>query len=77
MKKTTYLALSVAVALMLSACATQQYAWKKVGVNNFDSDSSRAECRYQIKINKVPAAEQSSTFNDCMLSKGFRWTAVN
>lgn len=66
-----------ALMLMLSACETPRYAWKKTGVNNFDSQSTTAECRYQIKINKVPAAEQQSTFEDCMLSKGFRWAAIN
>lgn len=66
------------VLFLLAGCETPaRYAWKKAGVSNFDAQSAQSECRYQVRVNKVSAPEQSGVITDCMQGKGYRWVRTN
>jgi len=65
------------VAASVAGCVPpRQYTWQKQGVDREDSASALAECRYQVRLNKLAPTEQGAAVNDCMLSKGFRWRPV-
>jgi hypothetical protein len=65
------------VAAAVAGCAPlRQYAWQKQGVDRDESMTALAECRYQVRLNKLAPTEQNAAVNDCMLSKGFRWRQV-
>lgn len=64
----------ITTSLLLSACATPQAYWQKTGVSPDDTHTALAECRYQVKLNKIESAEREQVISDCMESKGFRWS---
>tara|TARA_R110000787_G_scaffold98207_1_gene202123 strand:+ start:1214 stop:1441 length:228 start_codon:yes stop_codon:yes gene_type:complete len=71
--KKTFIYSTILSAALLTACATPQPTWKKSGVTLDDTQTALAECRYQVKLNKIADSEQEHVIADCMESKGFRW----
>ncbi|MET3918579.1 hypothetical protein ABID97_005410 [Variovorax sp. OAS795] len=66
----------IAASIMLVGCAIQRYDYVKEGVSQQDKDSSVSECKYQIKLNKTPAAQEYELMNLCMQGKGYRYKPV-
>lgn len=62
-----------AIVLIASSCATHSPTWKKQGVSYEDTTNALSECKYQVKLNKLPAAEQDEVIHHCMQAKGFRY----
>ena len=70
--------LIVAVASAISACATPaRYDYVKEGTSEHQRTDALSECRYQIRLNKTPAAEEAELLKLCMQGKGFRLKRVN
>ncbi|MBD3895450.1 hypothetical protein IEI94_06250 [Halomonas sp. ML-15] len=65
--------LLVAVALLVSACATPKPpTWQKEGVSAEETRTAYAECRYEIGMSDKTQAEGQQLLNYCMERHGFR-----
>jgi len=65
--------LLVAVALLVSACATPKPpTWQKEGVSEEDTHTAYAECRYEIGMSDKTPAEGQQLLTYCMERHGFR-----
>ncbi|MGM0703340.1 MAG: hypothetical protein ACQEUG_13185 [Pseudomonadota bacterium] len=65
--------LLVAVALLVSACATPKPpSWQKEGVSAEETRTVYAECRYEIGMSDKTQAEKHQLLNYCMERHGFR-----
>ena len=70
--------LIIAVASTISACATPaRYDYVKEGASEHQRTDALSECRYQIRLNKTPATEETELLRLCMQGKGFRLKRVN
>lgn len=66
------------LAVLLSACAAPPlYDYVKEGASNHDKTNATSECKYQIRLNKMPPAEAFDLTKLCMQGKGFRIKRVN
>jgi hypothetical protein len=69
--------MAAAAALVVAGCGTPaKYDFVKEGSSSFDKQNAVAECSYQIKLNKVPSAEQRNLLTLCMQSKGYRYRQI-
>lgn len=59
--------------LLLCACVMPQEAWRKDGVNPHDTDTTLAQCRYEIGMNHASTEREKQLLADCMQARGFRW----
>jgi hypothetical protein len=66
------------LALLVGACAApQKFDWFKDGASDFERETARSECSYQIKLNKTALVDQAELLNLCMKGKGFRFKPVS
>lgn len=71
--------LIVAIALTtLAGCATPaRYDYVKEGASGYEKTNALSECKYQVKLNKTPVAEQGELLNLCMQGKGYRYKRIS
>lgn len=68
------IAITIAVVMLVAACATQRPSWHKSGVSPDDAQSALAQCKYDVGMNKVADQKEATLVQSCMESKGFRWS---
>ncbi len=69
---------ATAALILIAGCGTPaKYDFVKDGASSFDKQNAVAECSYQIKLNKIPAAEQRNLLTLCMQGKGYRYRQIN
>ena len=72
------LILLTSAAFILSACAAPaRYAWAKEGASDHQRTNDTSECTYQVRLNKIPVAEQKELQSLCMQGKGYRLKRVS
>ena len=64
-------------AFILSACASPaRYEWVKESASDHQRTNDTSECKYQVRLNKTPVAEQKELHSLCMQGKGYRMKRV-
>jgi hypothetical protein len=66
----------ILLALSVTGCLSDghQASWQKPGgVTQYDLDTAKSECKYQVELNGVPSDKQHDVYMNCMQGKGFRY----